>query len=104
MYAWEVPFAKVVSETRAEEMRHIKSSCYVHAYIKGTVLIIGRLALFISMVTYSLMGNVLNARTTFVLASFFNNLQMSIAVYFPHAVVFLGEIIVSIKRVEVHII
>lgn len=101
MYAWEMPFAKVVSETRGKEIKHIKASSNVHGFIKGSIVVMERLALFISMVTYSFMGNILNAQTTFVLASFFNNLQMVIAVFLPQAFVFLGETIVSIQRVQV---
>lgn len=101
MYAWENSIANIVMATRREELNYIKYSSFVTAFLKGNTQIIARCALYISMVTYSLFGNVLTASITFVLAAFYNNLQMTIAIYLPPGYVSLGEIIVSIKRVKV---
>lgn len=102
MYAWEKPFNKIVSMTRAQEIKKIKFSSYVRAVNLAIVVFTERLLLYFTLLTFVLSGNNLNADVTYTLATFYNILQLTAALFFPHALIILGETIVSMNRLEVH--
>lgn len=101
MYAWEKPFSKIVSITRTLEIDKIKFSSYVRAAYLAIIVFTERLILYITLTTYVLSGNQLCADVTYVLASYFNVLQLTTALFFPHALIMIGETSVSIDRLEV---
>ncbi|XP_014467785.1 PREDICTED: multidrug resistance-associated protein 4-like [Dinoponera quadriceps] len=100
MYAWEKPFSKIVSITRALEIDKIKFSSYVRAAYVGIIVFTERLILYITLITFVLSGNRLTADVTYVLASYFNILQLTTALFFPQALIQIGETMVSINRLE----
>ncbi|XP_050461230.1 ATP-binding cassette sub-family C member 4-like isoform X2 [Cataglyphis hispanica] len=100
MYAWEKPFSKIVSITRALEIKKIRFSAYVRAAYLAIIVFTERLLLYFTLVTFVLWGNDLSADITYTLATFFNILQLTAAMYFPQALIFLGEMIVSMNRLE----
>lgn len=101
MYAWEVPFVKMISETRAAEIKQIQKSAYLKAYMAGTSIIIERLILFVTLISFSLMGQPLSAEIVFVLATYYNLLQLAITIAIPQTLLIIGESLVSIKRIKV---
>ncbi|KAG7207748.1 hypothetical protein KM043_009360 [Ampulex compressa] len=100
MYAWEIPFAKIVSNTRKVEIKKIQLASYVRAIYVGIMVITERVTLYLTLVPYVLMGNTLHASVTYILASYFNVLQLSGALFFPQALLMYGETMISIKRLE----
>ncbi|KAL6424747.1 hypothetical protein ACFW04_010010 [Cataglyphis niger] len=100
MYAWEKPFSKIVSITRALEIKKIRFSAYVRATYLAIIVFTERLLLYFTLVTFVLWGNDLNADITYTLTTFFNILQLIAALYFPQALILLGEMMVSMNRLE----
>ncbi|XP_011149209.1 multidrug resistance-associated protein 4-like [Harpegnathos saltator] len=100
MYAWEKPFSKIVSITRISEIDKIKFSSYVRAAYLAIIVFTERLILYFTLLMYVLTGNHLSADVTYVLASYFNILQLTTALFFPQALILLGETMVSINRLE----
>ncbi|XP_029676365.1 multidrug resistance-associated protein 4-like [Formica exsecta] len=100
MYAWEKPFSKIVSITRALEIEKIQFSSYVRALYLAIIVFTERLLLYFTLIMFVLSGNNLNADVTYTLTSFFNVLQLTAALYFPQALVLLGETMVSLNRLE----
>lgn len=49
---------------------------------------------------YALLGNVLTAQKAFVVTAYYNVLRQTMTVFFPQAIGFLAETIVSVKRLE----
>lgn len=61
MYAWEIPFQKVVGQKRKEELKEVKSATMVRTVFLGFMIFTERAAVFITILTYILFGNVLSA-------------------------------------------
>ncbi|XP_029164634.1 multidrug resistance-associated protein 4-like isoform X2 [Nylanderia fulva] len=100
MYAWEKPFSKIVSMTRALEIKKIKFSSYVRAAYLAIIVFTERLLLYFTLMTFVLLGNNMSADVTYVLATYFNILQLTAACFFPQAIIILGETMVSLNRLE----
>lgn len=101
MYAWEKPFSKIVSITRTLEIKKIKFSSYVRAAYLAIIVFTERLILYFTLIMYVLTGNELTADVTYSLATYFNILQLTTALFFPQALIFMGETMVSLNRLEV---
>ncbi|XP_036147849.1 multidrug resistance-associated protein 4 [Monomorium pharaonis] len=100
MYAWEKSFSKIISVISELEINKIKFSLYVHAAYLATIAFIERLSLYFTLITFVLTGNNLTADVVYEVAIFFNILQLTAAVYFPLALIMMGETMVSINRLE----
>ncbi|XP_072762869.1 ATP-binding cassette sub-family C member 4 [Anoplolepis gracilipes] len=100
MYAWEKPFSKIVSVTRALEIKKIKFSSYVRAAYLAIIVFTERLLLYFTLIMFVLSGNYLTADVTYTLATFYNLLQLTAALFFPQALIILGETMVSMSRLE----
>ncbi|XP_008553008.1 ATP-binding cassette sub-family C member 4 isoform X2 [Microplitis demolitor] len=100
MYAWEKPFNKIVSQTRYAEIKKIHSSSNVRGLYTALMVFTERTALFVTLVTFVLMGNPMKAEITFQLSSYFNILQMVVAIFFPQALILFSEAVISTKRIE----
>lgn len=104
MYSWEKPFGKIVAMTRKLEINKIKFSSYVRAAYLAIIVFTERLILYFTLIMFVLTGNDLTADVTYEMATYFNMLQLTAALYFPHALIQLGESMVSLKRLEVHVV
>lgn len=61
MYAWEIPFEKLVGEKRADELKEVKTATYLRTVLLGFMLFTERTALFLVILTFILTGNSLTA-------------------------------------------
>ncbi|KYN28009.1 Multidrug resistance-associated protein 4 [Trachymyrmex cornetzi] len=100
MYAWEKPFSQIVSIIRKWEIKQIKFSSYVRAAYLAIIVFTERLTVYFTLITFVLMGNNLTADVTYELSTYFNILQIIVALYFPQGLILLGESIVSFNRLE----
>ncbi len=120
MYAWEMSFADMVDKIRKykstdnylirliQRLHSINYRKEVSAirgtsYLRATLFAFGivtRLAIFISLLTYVYMGNVISAEKVFIVFSFFNTLNLSIVYFWPLAIGSCAEGYVSAKRIE----
>ncbi|PNF15053.1 Multidrug resistance-associated protein 9 [Cryptotermes secundus] len=100
MYAWERPFEKMVQLARRHEIKVVTSASYLRGLYLSTMVFSERTSLFITLLSYSLMGHHISADKVFAMAQFYNILQLAMAIYYPQAVQFAAETKVSIKRLE----
>lgn len=61
MYAWEIPFQKVVSEARANELKEIRIASYLRVVFLGFMMFTERTALFLTILVFVLFGNTMTA-------------------------------------------
>lgn len=61
-----------------------------------------RVTLFLTVVTYVLMGNRLTSDVVFSVAQLFNTVQLYMAIFFPLAIATYAEAKVSVRRLEVN--
>lgn len=104
MYAWEKPFSKIVSLTRKLEIKKIIFSSYVRAAYLAIIVFTERLTLYFTLITFVLIGNDLTANVTFEMSTYFNMLQLTASLFFPQALIMIGETMVSMNRLEVHVV
>ncbi|XP_046622340.1 ATP-binding cassette subfamily C member 4-like [Neodiprion virginianus] len=98
MYSWEKPFDLIVSKVRALEMKLIAVTTYLRGIYLSIMVFSERMTLYLTLITFVLMGNTLTADVSFVLSTLFNVLQMTCAICFPQAIIMAGETAVSLKR------
>jgi ATP-binding cassette, subfamily C (CFTR/MRP), member 4 len=61
MYAWEIPFQKLVGEKRANELKQVKLTQLMRAIFIGFMVFTERAALFVSILVFILLGNSMTA-------------------------------------------
>nr|AKC34056.1 ABCC3 protein [Spodoptera litura] len=100
MYAWEIPFQKVVGQKRAEELKEVKIATILRTVFLGFMMFTERAALFFTVLTYVLLGNVMSANVFYPLQQFMPAAQVNITLILPMVLSFTAELFVSLGRVE----
>ncbi|XP_026807194.1 probable multidrug resistance-associated protein lethal(2)03659 isoform X3 [Rhopalosiphum maidis] len=100
MYTWEYFFTKLIEFVRKKEIDQITKTAYIKATLLSFSVFNTRLALFLSVLLYVLLGNYITASKVFVITSYYNILRVSMAVTFPVGMGLIAELLVSIKRIE----
>ncbi|XP_003399081.1 ATP-binding cassette sub-family C member 4 isoform X1 [Bombus terrestris] len=100
MYAWEKPFEKIVTAARSTEIKKIGNTSYVRAVYLALMVFTNRIILFLTLLSYVLLGYNLRPEITFMLSSYFEILQLTTTLFFPQALLMAGETLVSTKRLE----
>ncbi|XP_066999504.1 ATP-binding cassette sub-family C member 4 [Anabrus simplex] len=100
MYAWEKPFAKLVSMARKSEIDVVTHMSYVRGYYLSSLVFVERSSLFVTLLSYALMGNTISAYKVFAMAQFYNVLNQTMASFYSLAVANSAETYVTIKRLQ----
>lgn len=77
MFAWEIPFRKIVSEVRNKEIQQIRYACYVKGIGLCALNIVGRTTLFVSILACVLMQQRISSDIIYSMAQYFATLQVS---------------------------
>ncbi|XP_067124016.1 ATP-binding cassette sub-family C member 5-like isoform X2 [Centruroides vittatus] len=99
MYAWEIPFAKKITDVREKEKKILQKSAFLQSLstsISPSIVIIATVATFLG---HTLSGNPLNAPLAFTVLSVFLALQFSIGTL-PYAVKGISEGRVGLQRIQ----
>lgn len=100
MYAWEVPFQKSVAEKRSDELKEVRTATILRTIFLGFMIFTERAALFITILTFILLGNALSATVIYPLQQFMNAAQLNITLILPLILTFTAELMVSLRRVQ----
>lgn len=100
LYAWEKPFEKMVELARKVEIDIISQTSYIRGFSTALMVFTERATLFITVVTYVLMGYKLSSDKVFSMAQFFNTIQLYMAIFFPLALSMYAEAKISVGRIE----
>nr|XP_013098632.1 unnamed protein product [Stomoxys calcitrans] len=100
MYAWEYPFGKIVAYARKKEINSIRHSSYIRGILLSFIMFLTRVSIFLSLVGYVLLSNLLTAEKAFVITAYYNILRTTMTVFFPQGISQLAETLVSIKRIQ----
>ncbi|XP_060647521.1 ATP-binding cassette sub-family C member 4 [Drosophila nasuta] len=104
MYAWEKPFQAVVAEARRCEIKQIRYASYLRGFYLSTMVFTERSTLYITLAAAALMGQQITADFVFSAASYYNILQLVAAIWYPLAVTFGAEALVSLRRVQAYLL
>ncbi|KDR22129.1 probable multidrug resistance-associated protein lethal(2)03659 [Zootermopsis nevadensis] len=100
MYAWEIPFAKLVNASRKNEIRAIRVSSYIKGILMSFIMFSTRISIFVTILAYVLLGNQITAEKVFVLVSYYQLLRQTMTVFFPQGISQVAEALVSISRLQ----
>ncbi|CAG9860600.1 unnamed protein product [Phyllotreta striolata] len=100
MYAWEKPFAGMIKKLRQKELKVLKQTSYIRGLIMSFIMFTSRSAIFLTVVTYILIGEHITAEKVFLIISYYQILRQTMTVYFPQGVAMVAEGFVSISRIE----
>ncbi|KAM8716483.1 hypothetical protein ACLKA7_003372 [Drosophila subpalustris] len=99
MYAWEMPFEKLVASTRASEMSVIRKVNYIRGVLLSFEITLGRIAIFASLLAFVLTGGQLTAERAFCVTAFYNILRRTVSKFFPSGMSQVAELLVSLQRI-----
>lgn len=82
-----------------KEIVAVRQTAYVRATLT-TFGMISRLSIFISLLSYIFMGNLITARKVFIVSSYFGILNFSMLFHWTYAITCVAEGYISVKRVQ----
>ncbi|XP_055606100.1 ATP-binding cassette sub-family C member 4-like [Uranotaenia lowii] len=100
MYAWERPFAALVSLARKAELKVVLKSGYLRGFHMTFELFTIRFALLAGMVTLVLSGEEITAAKVFVMSSYLQIVSFSMAGMFVRGVAEIAEGLVATRRIQ----
>ncbi|KAF7669999.1 hypothetical protein LDENG_00090130 [Lucifuga dentata] len=100
MYAWEKPFAALVSEVRSKEISMIMKSSYLRGLNMASFFCASKIIVFVTFTLYVLLGNTISASRVFVTVSLYTAVRLTVTLFFPTAIEKLYEARVSIRRIQ----
>jgi ATP-binding cassette, subfamily C (CFTR/MRP), member 4 len=100
LYAWEKPFAKLITLARKMELKIVKKSAYVRGLYMTFGLFTTRMALFCTMLSMVLLGEDLTAAKVFVIASFYHVISHVMSQMFVRGIAEIAEALVAMKRLQ----
>ncbi|CAK6978679.1 ATP-binding cassette sub-family C member 4-like isoform X1 [Scomber scombrus] len=100
MYAWEKPFAALVTEVRRKEISKIMNSSYLRGLNMASFFCASKIIVFITFTLYVLLGNTISASRVFVTVSLYASVRLTVTLFFPNAIEKLFESRVSIRRIQ----
>uniref|UniRef100_A0A3Q4AMX3 Cystic fibrosis transmembrane conductance regulator n=1 Tax=Mola mola TaxID=94237 RepID=A0A3Q4AMX3_MOLML len=100
MYAWEKPFATLVSDVRSKEISKIMKSSYLRGLNMASFFCASKVIVFVTFTLYVLLGNIITASRVFVTVSLYSSVRLTVTLFFPNAIEKLFESRVSVRRIQ----
>ncbi|EDW47093.1 GM21118 [Drosophila sechellia] len=100
MYAWEQPFEQMVTQAREKEMNTIRQGQYITGFGFACRIVLSRVAIFLSLVGYVILGKVFTPEIAFMITAYYNVLLAAMSIYVPSAIIQTAQFLTSIRRVE----
>ncbi|XP_032289762.1 probable multidrug resistance-associated protein lethal(2)03659 [Drosophila virilis] len=100
MYAWEIPFSNMINYVRGKEMNAIRKVNYIRGTLQSFIMYVTRISVFVSLVGYVLLGQLLTAEKAFAITAYYNILRNTMTIYFPMGISQFAELLVSIGRIQ----
>ena len=102
MYAWEIPFSKLITYARTMELKIIRRSSHVRALYMTFILFTTRMAIFCTMLSIALIDGPeqITAAKVFVISSYFAIISQAASQMFVRGVAEIAEMRVALKRLQ----
>ncbi|KAH8413402.1 hypothetical protein KR009_010872 [Drosophila setifemur] len=100
MYTWEKPFGKLIEQLRRSEMSSIRKVNYIRGTLLSFEITLGRVAIFLSLLGFVLMGGELTAERAFSVTAFYNILRRTMTKFFPSGMSQFAEMLVTLRRIK----
>nr|XP_039260100.1 multidrug resistance-associated protein 4-like isoform X1 [Styela clava] len=103
MYAWEKPFAKLVSNTRRKEVQKILLSSSLKAFNFCIHAFQDKILTFVTLLTYVALGGTITASKIFIVMGLSSSLKLS-TTCFALAIEYMSTTNVSMKRIQKYLL
>ncbi|XP_017097976.2 probable multidrug resistance-associated protein lethal(2)03659 [Drosophila bipectinata] len=100
MYTWERPFGRLIEQLRRSEMSSIRQVNLLRGVLLSFEITLGRIAIFVSLLGFVLMGGELTAERAFCVTAFYNILRRTVSKFFPSGMSQVAELLVSLRRIR----
>lgn len=102
MYAWEIPFAKLITLARRMELKIVRKSSYVRGLYMTFMLFTTRMAIFCTMLSITLLygSDKITASKVFVISSYYGIIAHTMSQMFVRGVAEIAEALVAFKRLQ----
>lgn len=102
MYAWEIPFAKLIMHARRMELKTVRKISYVRALYITFMLFTTRIAIFCTMLSIALLygSDQITAAKVFAMSSYFGVIAITMTQMFVRGVAEIAEVLVAFKRLQ----
>ncbi|KAH8334357.1 hypothetical protein KR059_009145 [Drosophila kikkawai] len=100
MYTWERPFGRLIEQLRRSEMSSIRQVNLLRGVLLSFEITLGRIAIFVSLLGFVLMGGELTAERAFCVTAFYNILRRTVSKFFPSGMSQFAELLVSMRRIK----
>lgn len=84
----------------SKEIKVIRYVSYVRGILLSFIMFTTRVSIFVSLVGFALLGNLVTAEKAFVITAYYNILRQTMTVFFPQGIGQFAETLVSIKRIQ----
>ncbi|KAK1341987.1 hypothetical protein QTO34_016739 [Cnephaeus nilssonii] len=101
MYAWEKPFADLITDLRRKEISKILRSSYLRGMNLASFFVSSKIIVFVTFTAYVLLGNKITASRVFVAVTLYGAVRLTVTLFFPSAIEKVSEALVTISRVQV---
>lgn len=102
LYAWEKPFAELISTARKMELKVVRKNSHIRALYMTFAMFTTRMALFCSMLSICLLYGEENitAAKVFVVSSYFSVVAQTMSQMFVRGVAEIAEGLVAFDRIQ----
>jgi ABC-type multidrug transport system fused ATPase/permease subunit len=100
MYAWERPFQVLVGTARRREMTTIGMGYILRAINQTLFFTSSKIIVFVALMVYVALDSSLNPEIVFVTIGLANLVRISLTLFFPNAIAYVAETIVSCRRID----
>ena len=100
MYAWEGPFKVLVENARRREITTIGIASLLKVVNQTLFFISSKVIVFAALITYVLLGYSFNPQIVFVSIGLANLVRISLTLFFPNAVAYCAETVISCRRIN----
>ncbi|XP_017097931.2 probable multidrug resistance-associated protein lethal(2)03659 [Drosophila bipectinata] len=100
MYAWELPFERIVSYARKLEIKALRHKAYLGGITKSLIFFVSRTSIFISLMSFAIIGNTLSPQVAFFVTAYYNILKITLSNLFAAAITQSADYMVSLRRVQ----
>ncbi|CAL8104322.1 unnamed protein product [Orchesella dallaii] len=99
-YTWEKPFSAVIHKLRELEVVALTKRLHLRGFYLSMYTSTLKIVIFLTVLTYVLQGNEPTADKVFFLAAIYFTMIQSMIYVIPQGISGLGEIVVSLNRIE----
>ncbi|KAF5294169.1 hypothetical protein FQR65_LT10880 [Abscondita terminalis] len=100
MYTWEMFFKNKILSQRGKEIRNWRILSYLKTTSYGFGSTIAKISLYVAVMTYTAMGNIITAENAFVVTGCFAILSPIVTHFIPGAIMTISEALASLQRIK----